>query len=170
MNTIKLKTTVVFIAFTFLITFENYAQVTISSDDLKSLPGDWTGTLTYIDYSSNEPYSMPADLKVEPGANEYQFQLYNIYPNEPKANNKDKIKISKNGQEINKRKVKSKERLSNGSLQITTEYSGKDNNKPALIRNIYTLGVDKFIIRKEVKYENSDEWFKRNEFNYKREK
>ncbi len=78
----------------------------------------------------------------------------------------DKIKVSKNGELLNNHKVKSKQKLSNGQIQITTEYSGKDNNKKALIRNLYILGENQFIIRKEVKYENSDEWLKRNEFSY----
>ena len=164
----KITLTKILIVFTFLFSFESFAQNTVTTDDLLTLLGDWTGTLTYIDYSSNKPYTMPANLIVKQGKNENQLILFNIYPKEPKANNKDKIKISKNGKLLNNYAVKSKQRLSNGQIQITTEYSGKDNNKKALIRSLYILGENQFVIRKEVKYENSDQWLKRNEFNYKR--
>lgn len=151
-----------------LFSFENYSQNTVTKDDLKVLFGEWTGTLTYIDYSSNKPYTMPANLIVEQGKNENQILLINNYPNEPKANSKDKIKISKNGELLDNKKVNSKEKLSDGQIQIITEYSGKDNNKNAFIRNIYIIGEKQFVIRKEVKFENSDEWLMRNEYNYNR--
>ncbi len=162
----KITLTKILIVFTFIFSFENYTQNIVTIDDLKTLLGDWTGTLTYIDYSSNKPYTMPSNLSIKQGKNKNHLILFNIYPNEPKANNKDKIKVSKNGELLNNHKVKSKQKLSNGQIQITTEYSGKDNNKKALIRNLYILGENQFIIRKEVKYENSDEWLKRNEFSY----
>ena len=164
----KTSLTKILIVFTFLYSFSNYAQNTVTVDNLKTLLGEWTGTLTYIDYSSNEPYTMPANLNVKQGKNENHLLLFNSYPKEPKANNKDKIKISKNGDLLNNNAVKSKQKLSNGQIQITTEYSGKDNNKKALIRNVYILGENEFVIRKEVKYENSEDWLKRNEYNYTR--
>ncbi|NNM15901.1 MAG: hypothetical protein HKO56_04510 [Bacteroidia bacterium] len=145
-----------------------YAQNSITPSDLKVLQGDWTGSLTYIDYRSNKPYTMPADLVVKQGNNENQLSLHNSYPNEPKANNKEKIKISKEGDYLNKKPIKSIDRSTEGQIQITTEYTGKDNNQEALIRNVYILGENQFIIKKEVKFDNSDKWLKRNEFNYKR--
>ena len=164
----KIALTKILIVFIFLFSFENYSQNTVTKDDIKILLGEWTGTLTYIDYSSNKPYTMPANLTVKQGKNENQLLLVIIYPKEPKANSRDKIKISKNGQLLNGKTVKSNEKLSNGLTQITTEYSGKDNNKNALIRNVYIFGENQFEIRKEVKFENSDEWLVRNEYNYNR--
>lgn len=166
----------ILVVFTFLFSFENYAQKTtkesfeetVTPDDLKILLGDWTGTLTYIDYSSNKPFTMPANLRVEQGKNENQLLLFINYPNEPHANSKDKIMISKDGSQLNKIDIKSKERLESGQVRITTEYRAKDNNKEALIRNVYILRKEQFIIRKEVRFEDLNEWLKRNEYNYKR--
>ncbi|MBT8288394.1 MAG: hypothetical protein KJO00_10260 [Bacteroidia bacterium] len=160
----------------FLLSFENYAQNQsidssaniVTSEDLEIILGEWTGSLTYIDYGSNKPYTMPANLSVKKGKNKNQLLLYNIYPNEPKANSKDKITLSKKGDRLNNKMIISREKLSNGQVQITTEYFGKDNNKKATIRNIYLLGKNQFIIKKEVRFENSDEWLKRNEYNFKR--
>ena len=159
---------ILFIVVTLLFSTEILAQNLVLTDDFKTILGDWTGTLTYIDYSSNKPYSMPANLSVNQGKTNNQLTLYNSYPKEPKANNKDKIKISKNGSLINKHAVKSREKLTNGQVQIITEYDGKDNRQKALIRSVYILGEDQFIIRKEVKFVNSDDWIKRSEFKYKR--
>jgi len=151
-----------------LFSFENYAQNTITPDDLNMLLGEWTGTLTYIDYSSNKPFTMPAKLIVKQRQNENQLLLFISYPKEPNANSKDKIRISKDGSQLNKNDVKSKQRWPDGQVQITTEYSGKDNNEKALIKNVYVLGKDQFVIRKEVKFENSEDWLLRNEYKYMR--
>ena len=33
--------------------------------DLEKLSGSWQGSLTYLDYSSGKPYTMPADIEVK---------------------------------------------------------------------------------------------------------
>ena len=164
----KKTVSIVIIIFALLFSIKNYSQNIVTKDDLQILHGKWTGTLTYIDYSSNKPYTMPANLIVEQGKNENQILLFNNYPNEPKANSKDKIKISKNGELLDNKKVKSKEKLADNQIQIITEYSGKDNKKKALIRNIYIIGEKQFVIRKEVKFNNSEEWIVRNKYSYNR--
>ena len=146
----------------------NSEAYSIKTEELNKLLGDWTGTLTYIDYSTNKPFAMPANLSVKEGANKNQLKLHNIYPKEPKANSVSKITISKAGDQINKKPIKSKQILDDGLIQIITEYVGKDNKQKAVIRNIYLIGKNQFVIRKEVQFENSEEWLKRNEFNYTR--
>jgi hypothetical protein len=161
---------------TMLFLFQSFGQQTmtepmektITPEDLEIGIGDWSGSLTYIDYSSNKPYTMPANLRVEQGKNEKQLVLFYTYPNEPKANSKEKITISKNGSILNKRTVKSKQKISDQQVKITTEHSGKDNNMEALIRNIFILGENTFIIRKEVRFSAAGEWLLRNEYNFKR--
>lgn len=144
------------------------SQNSISPHDLEPLKGEWAGSLTYIDYSSGKPYTMPANVRVSQGKNEYQLVLFYSYPKEPKANKKEKIKISSDGAQLNNHPVMSKQKLPKGQIEITTEYSGKDNNKAALIRNIYTLGKDVFIMKKVVKFENSEDWLERNIYSFSR--
>ena len=160
-----------------LFSHENIAQTTLieksveniaTSDDLKIILGKWTGNLTYIDYRTNNPYSMPSNVEVKQGNNEKQLLLHITYPKEPKANSKEKIRISSNGQQLNKKAIVSRSMLPQGDIQIITEYSGKDNNEDALIKNIYILGTNQFVIRKEVKFQNSDSWMMRNEYNFNR--
>lgn len=112
---------------------------------------------------------MPANVTIEEGKSEFTLTLNTKYPNEPKANNKSKISISKDGKSINKEKVVSRSREGSNIL-ITTEYNGKDgnDNKKATIRHYYTFGTKNFIIRKEVRFDGEEEWILRNEFNYRR--
>ncbi|PTM07811.1 MAG: hypothetical protein DA407_09790 [Bacteroidetes bacterium] len=169
-NQVRMKNTLVkiLIVFTFLLPTYNYSQSIVSTDDLNTLLGEWVGTLTYTDYGTNKPFTMPANLIVKRGKNNYQLILNINYPKEPNANSKDKIKISKDGTQLNKLDIKSKENLPNGQIQITTQYSGKDNGIKALIKNIYIIGNSTFIMRKEVKFEKSDDWLMRNEYKYSR--
>lgn len=164
----KNKISKILIILTFLLPNYNYSQNSVSTDDLKTLLGEWVGSLTYTDYSTNKPFTMPANLIVTQGKNSYQLILNITYPKEPNANSKDKIKISKDGTQLNKLDIKSRQVFPNGQIKIITQYSGKDNGKKALIKNVYIIGTSNFIIRKEVKFENSDDWLLRNEYNYSR--
>lgn len=111
---------------------------------------------------------MPANLRVEQGKKPNQWLLYNEYPNEPKANNKDKLILSRDGLKLNKRAVFSKKNLPDGGLEVSTQHKGKDNNKKALIRHVFVLSNKRFIMRKEVQLEGSIAWVKRNEYSYSR--
>ena len=39
------------------------SKVTVA--DLKPLTGKWQGSLTYLDYSSGKPFTMPANVDIE---------------------------------------------------------------------------------------------------------
>jgi hypothetical protein len=149
-----------------------YSQTSskVTVKDFQRLIGDWKGTLTYLDYSSNKPYTMPADISISQSGKSKIFFFSNIYPNEPKANSTDTIKISKNGRMINNETVKSKRKLKNGNTKITMEYSGLDGNdkKPAIIRITYNFGKTTFTKTKEVQFEGQEEWIKRHEYSYTR--
>lgn len=167
-NQMKNTLTKILIVLTFLTPTYNYSQSIVTTDDLKTLLGEWTGTLTYTDYSSNKPFTMPANLIVKQGKNDHQLLLDINYPKEPNANSKDMIKISKDGTQLNKFNIISKQDLPNEQIQIITQYTAKDNGKKALIKNIYIIGTSDFLIRKQVKFENSEDWLMRNEYKYSR--
>ncbi|MDH3698805.1 MAG: hypothetical protein OEQ81_09080 [Flavobacteriaceae bacterium] len=142
------------------------SEIILSGEDLVVLLGEWEGSLTYMDYSSNKPYSMPANVSVTPGKNINQLSLYFTYPKEPKANSKDNISITKDGKALNKKALKSNQTMPDGQVLITTDYIGKDNNKKTNIRNLYSIGKEQFVIGKEVKFGNTDKWLKRNEYSF----
>lgn len=142
----------------------------ILTSDLVLLIGHWEGTLTYVDYSTNEPYTMPANLVMKQGKNEFQLIGSHEYPNEPGANTNVKLKISENGARLNKRNVTSREILPDGQIQIMTEYLHKDGNdgKMATNRITYTLGSDKYSVRKDVRFDGTTDWIMRNEYSYQK--
>lgn len=151
-----------------LLSLSSFGQAKITSEDLKVVIGNWEGSLTYLDYQTSKPYTMPANLMVTRGKTENILLLNNIFPNEPKANSSEKIKITKDGMLLNKNTVTSREELENGYVQIQTEQKAKDDNKKALIRYTYSLGRDFFLIRKEVQFEEEGDWIKRSEVTYQR--
>ncbi len=146
----------------------NLNTVGIETEDLKLLIGEWNGSLTYLDYQSNKPYTMPANLLVEKGKDDYQLIINNIYPNETQANDSAKLNISKDGLLLNKRNVISRKKLNTGTIEIITQYSGKDDGKKALIRNSYLLSDKSYSSKKEVQFKDSEQWILRSEFSYVR--
>ena len=138
--------------------------------DLEKLSGSWQGSLTYLDYSSGKPYTMPADIEVKRINKTNKFVFSNLYPKEASANSIDTITISTDGEYIDKELVKSRQELANGNIEIITEESGKDgnDNKQATIRHTYTIGKAYFNKRKDVQFVGETEWIKRHEYSYTR--
>ncbi|GEM_PF-1161448 len=42
-----------------------HSQPRTNHEDLNAIVGRWEGVITYLDYRTNEPFSMPANLIVE---------------------------------------------------------------------------------------------------------
>lgn len=142
----------------------------IKEDDLILLTGKkWTGTLTYLDYSSKKEVSIPVDLTVTQSS-EYKnsFILKYEYTDEPDANGSDTVLISDDGKYLGDKKITSRSDLLNNTLGIITEESGEDDNRPAMFRHIYLISDSIFSIKKEVKFNDESEYFKRNVYEFKR--
>lgn len=138
--------------------------------DFQKISGSWKGSLTYLDYSSGKPYTMPSDLDIQRIDETNKFSFSNIYPNETNANSTDTIVLSEDGKYIDKELIKSRRKLSNGDIEIITEELGKDgnDNKPATIRHTYILGDKILKKRKDVKFAGEDKWINRHEYSYSR--
>lgn len=146
-------------------------KFTASSKDFIIATGNWTGKLTYLDYSSGKPFTMPANVMINlPSERKNEVVLALVYPQEPNANANDTLFISEDGTHINGAKITSKQKLTDGSLQLITDKDGKDGNdhKKALLRHIYTIGKNNFSNRKEVKFQGTDQWILRNEYVFSR--
>ncbi len=139
---------------------------TLSIDDLDDLKGNWTGSLTYLDYNSGEPFTMPCNVTITDTKQANKLQISYNYPKEPAANSKSKITLSKDGRAINKKPIVAINRKDNGLKEVYCEYEGRDgnDNKEATIRTYYTIGKKEFKIAKFIKFKGTDEWIKRNEF------
>ena len=139
----------------------------VSVKDFKPAYGKWTGTITYLDYTSGKPFTMPANVTIGKNKKDAKELIFAFeYPNEPKANGNDTLIISSDGMMIDDEKVVSKAEQ-NGVLELITEKDGIDgnDNKKAVLRHIYSISKKSFVKRKEVKFEGEDKFIMRNEYN-----
>ena len=144
------------------------AAQSISLNTLDEVIGeDWTGKLTYLDYTSNEEVSLLVNLEVTK-IKEGTYQFAYSYPNEPKANSKTKIRISSDGTKISGNKITKVEKTEEGLLIIHAESKGSDNNEKAMLYFTYTIGERLFSTKKEVKLAGDDDRFLRNEYRLSR--
>jgi hypothetical protein len=144
-------------------------KTTISPKDFEVLVGMWQGSLTYLDYSSGKPYTMPADVEIKRIPKTNSFVFSNLYPKEPKANAADTIIISTDGKYIDKQLIKSVKKLKDAGLEIITEETGKDGNdsKQATFRHTYIISKKVFVKKKEIQFVGETTWVKRHEYAYK---
>ena len=159
---------VLLVASGFAFTLLNYP---VSVKDFKPAFGKWKGSITYLDYSSGKPFTMAANLTISRNKkNIHQLILAFEYPDEPKANGNDTLVISNDGLQIDGAIVASKEKITDGSLQIITDKQGVDgnDNRKAIIRHVYTIGKKNFSSRKEVRFEDEDKFIVRNEYKMNR--
>ena len=138
--------------------------------DFAALAGNWEGSLTYLDYTTGKPYTMPANVAIKRIGQTNRFSFSNSYPKEQSANTTDTLTISGDGRYIDTELVKERNVLTNGDIEIVTEEKGKDgnDNKSALFRHTYTVGKTQFTRRKEVQFEGEPNWIKRHEYTYQR--
>lgn len=58
--------------------------------------------------------------------------------------------------------------LPDGSLKLITEEKEFDDHKLSTIRRIIVLSNDTFVITKMVKFDDADDFFRRNEYRWKK--
>jgi len=145
-------------------------EARIERDDLQILAGaQWTGTLTYLDYRSKKKVSIPANLTVKPnGEDKWSWVFEYQYPDEPQANSREIVRLSKDGRSINDEVVLERANLPDNTVRVVTEKKGEDNNRSANFRYTYSLNPKSFSIKKEVRYENETQFFERNGYDWKR--
>ena len=137
---------------------------TFQVKDLSNSVGSWEGKLTYLDYSSGKPFTMLANMKISLTENKSGYIMGYEYPKEPQANSKDTTYVV--DQFWGKDKIVDFKKESNGDFRLVTEIMGEDgnDNKKAILRHTYLLKSTTYSIIKEVKFEGSDKWIKRNEY------
>lgn len=140
------------------------------TSDLSGSLGKWTGSLTYLDYSSGKPYTMPADIIISfTSANDGYIMTYE-YPKEPQANSTDTTYAK--GNYFGKEKIVQFNNKPSGEFTLVTVYEGTDgnDNKKAVLRHTYTLEGNSFSIKKEVQFKGTSKWIKRHEYLLTKEK
>ncbi len=136
--------------------------------DFRRLTKFWEGTLTYLDYSSGEEYTMLANVYISRISHTTSYVFEHTYPNESSANAVDTVVLSEGGKLIGNEVVISRKKLKNGNIEIITEEEGVDGNddRQATFRHTYIIGHKLFIIRKEVQFIGESNWIMRHEYSY----
>ncbi len=139
-----------------------------SIKDLKDSFGSWTGTLTYLDYTSGKPYTMPANILVS-GLSDSSLGIAFTYPNEPKANGIDTLILSAGGSSFNGAGIESFLDQKKG-FQLITLRNGQDgnDNKEAIIRTTYSCDDHSFKMIKDVRFKGTDTWINRHVYAFMR--
>ena len=159
-----------------LLTFSLFAGLApaqaprLHPEDLRRMTGArWTGTLTYTDYRSNRRISIPSNLTVKEADGDAPAWVFEYeYPDEPKANGKQTVRLGEGGTVLDGETVVERTSLDGGALRFVTEKRGTDNDKSALFRYTYTISSSRFSVRKEVRHEGASEFFERNTYSWSR--
>ena len=132
--------------------------------DLSNSVGSWEGKLTYLDYSTGKPYTMSANINISLTENKHGYIMGYAYPKEPQANSKDTTYIMNDL--FGKDKIVEFKKATDGGFTLVTEIAGEDgnDNKKAILRHTYILKLNTYSIIKDVKFEGTDKWIKRNEY------
>jgi hypothetical protein len=152
----------------FLFLCLNLKAQSLKVKDLSNSVGNWEGKLTYLDYSTGKPYTMSANIKISLTENKKGYIMGYEYPKEPQANSKDTTYIV--NKLFGKDQIVEFKNASGGGFSLVTEIVGEDGNdsKKAILRHTYLLKPNTFSIIKDVKFEGTDKWIKRNEYLLKR--
>ncbi|MEO8573272.1 MAG: hypothetical protein ABI481_04825 [Pyrinomonadaceae bacterium] len=140
--------------------------VVLKPKDLKLLEGKkWTGTLTYLDYTSNKRTSIRSNLTVARKTNKPATWAFSYeYPDEAKANKLSEAVLSDDGKTFFGERVIAKTHPNRKALMLVTTQPGSDNNKKAVFRYTYLVDAKNLSLKKEVQVEGSSVWFLRNEY------
>jgi hypothetical protein len=143
----------------------------IQSTDFDLLAGPvWSGTLTYLDYTSNKSTTIRSTLLVKsisPGV----WTWATGYNDEPDANSSSEVRVIEKGAAIQSGDTIERvlSRIYDGDhVEITTEHADIDNKRPATIQRVYDIAPGRFSIRKLVKVEGEGEFFERHVYNWSR--
>ncbi len=149
----------------------------LTPGELAPLEGQWTGTLTYRDYSTDKQTTIPVRIVANPTSTDKRnWQMQFFYTKEPHANQTEKVRLAKDGTSWDGARVIEKTRTSGGmpesegKLEFVTEEKGKDNNLPATFRHVWVLKANTLTMEKQVKYDKGGDFFRRNIYQFVRGK
>lgn len=131
----------------------------------------WRGTLTYLDYTSGKPTTIPSSLAVTkdgPGAWKVAFG----YDDEPHSNAASVLRVIDDGAALLNGDTRERvvlRRAGSDEVAVTTEFTGTDNDRPATIRKMYTVAAGEASLRKMVRFDGEAEFITRHEYRWRRQ-
>lgn len=142
-------------------------QPTVSAADLQRMVGDdWTGTLTYRDYSppfGRVTLQVAAKIKATPAGVETSLH----YPREPNADGASELAVSADGAMLDGERVVLR-RVEGDRLILATEAACEDDGKRATCRHEYALAPREINWRKLVTFSGDGAPVERNAYRFTR--
>ena len=150
------------------------AQVKVKNKELKNLAGNWDGELEYLDYQNDKSKTrlkLRSLNTVKDG--KVSQEIVYIEPNGKEVKSGGAFALSPDGRQIVEEKMKwtiTKNSFDKKAKTRTIVYETKwkDNDRNADLRETMIIGSDEFSVTKEVRYENTTDFFVRNTHRYKR--
>ena len=148
------------------------AQPLVREDDFDRLIGTpWTGTLTYLDYTSMKSATIRSTLAVARLPQSESGPAWDLrvgYNDAPHANSREALVLLEGGRRLGTASVVERTLLAGGLVAIATERQGEDDGQPATLRHVYLLGASECSIQNLVMLDDSDESFERNLYRWSR--
>lgn len=143
--------------------FPSQAPAVVEAADLQVAVGDdWTGTLTYRDYSPpHGDVTLQVEAKVKAVAGGLSVALH--YPREPEADGISELLLTEGGRIFDGAPVISAERTGD-TLQVITEAACEDDDRPATCRHVYSFAPKQLGWRKLVQFAGDGEAVRRNAY------
>lgn len=150
------------------------AQVKVKNKELKNLAGNWQGELEYLDYKNDESKTrlkLSSLNTIKDG--KFSQEIVYVEPNGKTVKSGGSFALSPDGRQIVEEKIKWTITKNSFDKQgktrtIVYETKWKDNDRNADLRETMIIGKDEFSVTKEVRYENTADFFVRNTHRYTR--
>lgn len=149
------------------------AAAVVTAADIDRLTGaPWTGTLTYLDYTSKAHTTIKSSLAMarlpETKEGEAAWDMRVGYADEPHANSGEAVLLKRGGRTFRDAEVVERSVLADGTVRIVTEQDGPDDNRPARFRFVYLLGEKACSIQKLVRFTPQEAFFERHIYRWSR--
>lgn len=149
------------------------AGAAVAATDIDRLTGEpWTGTLTYLDYTSHEQTTIKASLLVarlpEQPDGAFAWDLRVGYADEPHANDSETAVLTDGGRSFRDAQVVERAVLADGTVRFVTEQDGEDDGRAARLRFVYSLGEKQCSIQKLVRFPPDGAFFERHVYRWNR--
>ena len=149
------------------------AGAVVSATDIDRLTGaPWTGTLTYLDYTSHVPTTIKSSLLMtrlpEQSDGAFAWEMRVGYADEPHANSGETAVLMRGGRVFRDGQVMERTVLSDGTVRVVTEQDGQDDKRAARFRLVYLLSEKQCSIQKLVRLAQEEEFFERHIYRWSR--
>ena len=146
----------------------------VSGPDLSlANANDWKGTLTYLDYGTQQSVNLNTALRGQMDRADRLILKFDYQePNKTHVYGTDTLIVAPGGTLLRwdgtNFTVQAKQWLSGPTLRLVLEGPGQDDNHPVIIRKTVLLGPHRFTVRKQVRLAGDTAFIQRNAYQFTR--